>query len=110
MNEKSLPICVNCEENEVSSKGMIICDDCIVHLEPEKQQSVSSKGAKRHEHHPQDHAMGYCSPHLSDYRTRNNRHMECVMSDLKTDYEQFQAAYKAYVEEELKKLEEQEDD
>ncbi len=34
---KELPMCVNCEENEVSSKGMIICDDCIVHLSPEDQ-------------------------------------------------------------------------
>ena len=37
MNEEKLQICVNCEENEVSSKGMILCDDCIVHLQPEDQ-------------------------------------------------------------------------
>ncbi len=30
-------ICINCEENEVSDKDMLLCDDCIVHLNPSKQ-------------------------------------------------------------------------
>ena len=34
---ESVKICINCEENEVSEKDMMLCDDCIVHLDPEHQ-------------------------------------------------------------------------
>ena len=30
---KSTAICVNCEEKEVAEKGMMLCDDCIIHLD-----------------------------------------------------------------------------
>ena len=32
-NVTELPMCVNCEEKEVAEKGMMLCDDCIIHLE-----------------------------------------------------------------------------
>lgn len=32
-NPTVLPICINCEENEVMEKGMLLCEDCIIHLE-----------------------------------------------------------------------------